>query len=448
MSDSRFPITSAALRAPTQPPVDAGGARVWVCNSGWPRLSALTCGLFMLTMLVACGADPASKSGGEGLSGNDATMADQTTAEVSGDAGATAGDTSVEGDATPSDGGAVDAALDAGAVEDGVTPDTQADIASSDAEGDATQSADAVPQTGCTPACTMDELCVAGTCTTIVKPCGGACKAGEFCDQSGGSGGVCKSSSCALPVSFANVQKVSYMEIAPSDKGCDLTGDNAVNNVFGKLLKVYPAANTELLKSIQDGLFILLFSADAWKTDGSEFVVSGYLGELDSSNPSCSPTAAFTNCKYTVDSDNFNAGGAGTCPAQVKLAPAKVNAGQLDAGGVKGTTMTLTLPVVGGLNVTLSNARILGETTGPSSWKSTKKGRICGVITLVDFKKAIDAVPSDAWKQIGLDKALVEQVLATFLAPDIDQNKDGTNDAISLALLFQSVPGQITQVIP
>ncbi|HAN32440.1 MAG TPA: hypothetical protein DCQ06_12665, partial [Myxococcales bacterium] len=64
-----------------------------------------------------------------------------------------------------------------------------------------------------------------------------------------------------------------------------------------------------------------------------------------------------------------------------------------------------------------------------------------------DFKKAIDAVPAESWKEINLNKDTVQTVLEVFLAPDIDLNADGKPDAISLALDFESVPASITQVI-
>ncbi len=406
--------------------------------------------------LTGCGADGTPTGVGADVSGL-ADAGDDGAVATDTNAGADAG-TSMDADlATDShadvgqlDGAAVDATdskVSDGSAGDGASSDgASSDGASSDGGAADASATDAF--VGCSPACTMTELCTSGVCTKIVKPCGGACASGSYCDVSGGGAGVCMSSSCSLPSAFPDVQKVSYMEIAPSDKGCDLDGDGKVDNVFGKLLKVYPAANTELLKSIQEGLFILLFQADGWKTDGTKFALNGYLGELDSSNASCSPTASFTNCKYTVDADNFGTGGAGICPAQVHLTPAVVTSGELDAGGVVGSTMTIQLPVVGGLDVTLSNARLLGSVNGAGQWKTTKKGRICGVMTLADFNKAIDAVPADAWKQIGLDKALVAQVLATFLAPDIDLNMDGTPDAISMALLFEGVPGEIVKVIP
>ncbi|MCO4762633.1 MAG: hypothetical protein KC502_14065 [Myxococcales bacterium] len=394
----------------------------------WGRPLLLTALVFLA---FACGNEGATNS--TGVAGSDAGFdvtsqvdsAQSDAADAASDAGA--------GDAASTETDAVDASVSS----DALSPDATApsDIGSLDV---------GVNQ-GCAPACSADQMCVSGTCQKIEKPCGGLCKLNEYCD--GGTKGTCKTSACTMPSTFSkDVQKVSYMQIEPSNEGCDLDGDGKVNNVFGKLLKVYPAANTELLKSIQDGLFILLFEADGYKTDGTQFAINGYLGELDDSNPKCSPTAGFSNCKYTVDEDNFGSAASGVCPTQVRVEPATIKSGALDAGGKIGQTMTIKLPVVGGLEITLSSARMLGTTTDTASWQTTKKGRICGVITSQDFKKAIDAVPADAWKEIGLEKSLIEQVLATFLAPDIDLNKDGTMDAISLSLTFEGVPGQITKV--
>ena len=363
------------------------------------------------------------------------------------DAGALEDTTSA--DAAAEDAAGVDATPKGDSAEQDAKSNDDAanDAASSDAsssDGGATVDAGAK---GCTPACSLTQKCEAGKCVDVPQPCGGPCALDAYCDS---ATNTCTPSACSLPTTFSDsVQKVSFLQIATTDQGCDLTGNGASDNVFGKILKVYADANTELLKSVQSGLFILLLEGDGYDTSGKAFKVNGYLGELDPSNSDCPVTASFGDCKYTVDSDNFAGGPAGSvCKPQVQVTPATINSGLLKAGGAIEQTLTLMLPVVGGLPVKISGVSIKGSTSGPTKWSDTKKGKICGVMTTQDFKKAIDAVPEESWKEINLDKSTVQQVLEVFLAPDIDLNADGTPDAISMALDFESVKGSIVKVIP
>ncbi|GEM_PF-2692809 len=298
-------------------------------------------------------------------------------------------------------------------------------------------------QVGCPKGCTLKEKCVDGKCVKLPLPCGGACPSGMYCD-----GTKCMGSGCSYPTKFGpNIQKVSYFQIAQSSQGCDLDGNKKPNNVFGNILKLYPAVNTELKKSIDDGLFVLLLEAPEYKTDGTTFGINGLLGDLDFSNSKCSPTSPFANCKYTVDTDNYAAGPSGTtCPAQVHFDPSTVKKGELQAGGTKGQTITISLPIATGLDVTLTQVTLQGYVKGPTKWTETKPAKLCGVITKDDFDKAIDSVPADSWKQINLTKEQVKTIIAAFVNPDIDINGDGKKDAMSIAMLFESVPGQISKI--
>ncbi|MEY3012835.1 MAG: hypothetical protein RIT45_1570, partial [Pseudomonadota bacterium] len=65
---------------------------------------------------------------------------------------------------------------------------------------------------------------------------------------------------------------------------------------------------------------------------------------------------------------------------------------------------------------------------------------------ITDFDKALASIPADAWAEIGLDEATVKSVVKAFLNPDIDLNKDGVPDAMSVALRFKTVKGHITGV--
>ena len=404
--------------------------------------------LGVATLLLGCGSESGS---GSGSGGGGATT------DVGGsDAG---GDVTGVLDTAASDAIATDVGADTTAGDDADAAQADGSADTADAGGDAVDAADAVPTDDagnplfCGKPCAADEVCEAGVCTKVPVPCGGVCASGLYCDA---AAGTCQSSSCTLPSAFENVQKVSYLQIAESSDGCDLNEDGKPDNVFGKLLKVYPAANTELQKSINDGLFLFLLAAQAWDYPldgqvGKPFAVAAYLADFAPQSSGCSPTSPDADCAYTVDDDNFGAAASGLCPAQALVSPVTIGntsggVGQLTGGGDIGQKMTIVLPVVGGLDFTLSGVRLEATITGPGAWTGSSDGRICGVMTITDFDKALASIPADAWAEIGLDEATVKSVVKAFLNPDIDLNKDGVPDAMSVALRFKTVKGHITGV--
>ncbi len=384
--------------------------------------------------------DVAADSGANGDS--DAAGADDTASTSdtgSGTDTANAVDATSSGDAASADDGATDAVVDATNGSD--APDVAIDTA--DAVYD-----DAGNLLPCGKPCGDDELCQAGLCTKVSKPCGGPCANGLYCDE---AAGTCQPTSCKKPVAFPNVQKVSYMQIAESSDGCDINKDGKPDNVFGKLLKVYPAANTELANSINESLFLFLLDAPAWDTTGKPFMVGAYLAEFAPASSGCSPTSPDANCQYTVDADNFAGSATGVCKTQALIGPVTGSVAGNDVA-ISGQSdpsqkMTIVLPVVGGLDFSMSGVSIEGKVAASDAWTSTFDGRICGVMTVVDFDKALASIPNEAWAQIGLDKDAIKTIIKAFLNPDIDLNGDGVPDALSVALRFKSVKGQIVGVI-
>jgi hypothetical protein len=419
--------------------------------NGWAAL------LGAALALAACGGEEAAGVGATDLGGASAAdgagALDGAAAGV--DAGADAG-ADASADATVGADAAADAdvAADAGAAADAaVDADPGADLGA-EVTDDAVDVAEVIVDDAgnvlnCGVPCAADQLCQDGACVTVPKPCGGPCPLGSFCAA---ASDTCQASACKPPVAFPNVQKISWLQIAESSDGCDLNADGKPDNVFGKLLKVYPAANTELQKSVNEGLFVLLLDAPGWDWGGQPFAVGAYLAELDPSNAGCSPTSPDANCKYTVDADNFAGGAGGLCAPQAQISPVKITAGgaatgTIAGGGALDQQLTIVLPVVGGLDFTMSGVRLDGVVSGAKAWTSTSDGRICGVMTIEDFDKAMASIPADAWAELGLDEATIKAVIKAFLNPDVDLNGDGVPDAMSVALRFKSVLGQIITVL-
>ena len=414
-----------------------------------------------IVALAGCGTDNAGDDGNAAVdvSGADDTSALADAAGVedavddvwAADAADAEADTSVAADDTGAD--------DASAATDGTEPTDAAADASDDAAADASDDASdaladvAVDDAGnplwCGKPCADNELCEAGTCVANKPPCGGPCASGLYCEV---SSGTCQTSVCTLPSSFGPAQKVASLTIAESSDGCDLNGDGKPNNVFGKLLKVYPAANTELQKSINDSLFVLLMDAVGWDFTGKPFSVNIWLADFASSSSGCSPTSPDANCSYTIDDNNFAGGPTGQCKPQavvqpMTIAPGTGDDGLMAGGGDVTKKMTIVLPVVGGLDFTMSAVQIdQANVTAPGGWASTADGRICGVMTVVDFDKALASVPPEGWASINLEPETIKLLVKAFLNPDIDLNKDGVPDAMSVALRFKTVPGTIDGV--
>lgn len=386
----------------------------------------------MLCALVGCGS--ADNDGGDDSDSPDAiSVADGGVSDS-----ATVADTASTDASTAVDSASVDADhVDTGGLGDAAASDSSADASG----GDTTTSE------GCPAKCSAAQVCEGGKCVAVVTPCGGSCSAGTYCDD---STGTCVNSGCKLPTSWAeNTHKLSVFQVAESSQGCDLNGDGKPNNTLGKILKLYPAVNTELAKSIQDGLFNLLLEAPGFDDSGKPFQLNGLLGEVDPTNSACSMTSPWATCKFTVDDDNYKGGPTGTdCASQLVFKPATVKSGELKAGDpTSGNKVIVTLPTVVQLDIALSQVSLHGYPKVDSGkWKETKKAKLCGVITQQDFQKAIDAVPPEAWKQIQLTKEQVTLIINATLQPDIDTNKDGFADAISVAMLLETVPAKISKM--
>jgi hypothetical protein len=278
------------------------------------------------------------------------------------------------------------------------------------------------------------------------KTCDPGCTAAQFCDLTVDPP-KCKDATCALPTTFGpTIQKVSVVKLLATTEGCDLDDDGKVNNVVGKVVSLYKEVNTLLAEQIADGTVSIIFESKEWKTDGTSFAVSGIIGDVDPTNADCDVISDSANCKYTANPSSYNKSAAsGTCPALIGFSDAKVSGGKMTAGG-DDATFALSIPITGiVLDLKISKAQISADVTDGTAWKSSKNGKICGVIAKTDLEAAINALPEDVLAQIG-GKAQALTLINSLLAPDIDLDDDGKKDAISVGIGFESVPGQVTGI--
>lgn len=286
--------------------------------------------------------------------------------------------------------------------------------------------------------CTADQNCVAGAC--VDKPCKDGCKAGEICDtKADGGKGKCLTPKCAMPTKWGpNTAKITKLNIAESDGGCDLNDDAVPDNALGALKDL---AGSQLVDAVKKGSIVILLDAVDYKTDGNPFGLNLLIGDLDASNDKCDPTTA--GCKYTVTPKNYDQTvDAAACPAVVNFPKTSIKTGKMTAGG-KDQVFDLTIPVSGlEIKIKITQAQLKGDTKADDKWTETKNGKVCGVITKENLSQALDAIPEEQLKELG-GKAAVQNILDSLLTADIDTDGDDEADAISVALDFETLPGEV-----
>jgi len=362
------------------------------------------------------------------------------------------------------------------ATNDGGNTDTAGtstdakDAVSGDVVGDATDSSDISKDGTADVTATCKPVCAKGTtCNTKVSPpvcealpCGGLCKASESCkaekcvdacdslckpdEQCDVANKKCVKQICDFPKAWGpNLQKMSKLAIAATDKGCDLDDDGKPNNVLGKIVSLYKEANTKLAETVADGTVVLILEPKGFKADGSKFDINLLIGDVDETNAKCDVTSETANCKYTITKLSYDGltQTPGMCPALVTFKDATIKSTVLAAGGEK-QKFALNIPLAGiNLKLTISQARLNGKVANDKEWVTTKTGQVCGVIGKKDLEAAIDAVPPELLAQIG-DKETVKGLVNSILKPDIDTDDDDKPDAISVALDFETVKAQVT----
>ena len=297
------------------------------------------------------------------------------------------------------------------------------------------------PTKPCDGKCTDKQDCKEGKCVDKWVPCGGPCKADEYCDEAADGGkGKCVKGACELPKQWNLIQKVSKLQIAAAGKGCDLNGDQAIDNAGANIASL---ANSSIADGVKNGTMLMLLEATGIKTDGSKFSLALLAGDKVV-DPKCDVTVA--TCQYELDVATYDLEAkSATCPAKVVFDDAAIQGGKLKAGdGSK--AIDLALPLAGlTLNLTISKASILGDVVGVPGWTSTKNGLVCGAMTKQSLKDAVDALPPEEVAKLG-GKDVVLGLLDSLLKPDIDIDGDNKPDLISLALEFETIPGEIKGV--
>lgn len=327
------------------------------------------------------------------------------------------------------------------------------------AEADGTAASDTSNSTGGSPCdkCADNEICENDKCVPKPPPpCGGKCPDGEVCDLTADGGkGKCIKPTCTLPDKFhAETNKISKIEIPSDDKGaCDLNDDGKPDNALGKALSAFASQiKSGLDDALVSGDLSIILEPSDYKTDGSDFDMNVLIGAIDPSQvgsdgkPTCDTTK--DKCKYQVETTSYDLlfDGKGMCPAVVNFNPSKIDKLTLTAGGPK-QVFLLKFPILNFvLEFAISSATLKGTVDDAKNWKSTKDGHLCGMITKEAIDKAIDQIPEEELQKQGFDKATITALVGGVLKPDIDSDENGTNESVSVHILIETIPAEITGV--
>lgn len=342
---------------------------------------------------------------------------------------------------------------DDAAISDSVNNGDAATTTTDTKGGDADVASDTGPKC---PTCKSGETCDTTTFKCVALPCGGACKATEKCGKDDKCytpcdgkctgtqvcdtttpPGTCKDLTQKWGINDdGKVQKVTSLAIAAAADGCDLNGDGKPDNKLNALASM---AGSALSDSIKKGTVVLLFEPKSYKTDGTAFTFNVLIGDQDPADKTAGVDVTAAGGKYTVQTVSYDTA---TGKPLVVFTDAKITAGALTAAA---TSFYLNLSIQSiNIALTISKPTLSGTVTDSNSWVDTKAGKLCGYITKSDLEGAINALPDDTFKNLGMTKAQVLQLLPSVLAPDLDMDGDGKKESISLALNLETKAGIIT----
>jgi len=314
--------------------------------------------------------------------------------------------------------------------------------------------------------CEGDLPCVDGICECIPdcegKDCGpdgcsdqcGDCLDTEICQD-----GKCnvKSTDCPPedPVFSDVVQKLNFMQIgkgghpgealdvdgdpdtcAPADD-CEGGLNNQLSGLLGQL-EQFVDADAEITTALEEGEIILLSENVDMKTDGSEFTINMYMGDMTVEKDVCDYQAV--KCEYVVKLEALDLV---TCLPYITFANATINDGKLFAGGPD-SIFKFSIPIVEGMifDIEANMATVTGDVVGEGDDMVIENGLIGGAVRKDKLMEAVDLIPEDE-VDLPVSKEMIKNLLNMFVKPDVDTDDDGDPDAASIGVKYATIPGAI-----
>jgi hypothetical protein len=296
----------------------------------------------------------------------------------------------------------------------------------------------------CTPDCDGKDCGIDGCGGTC-----GACEDGFACQDS-----MCVEEGDCSTVTFGDtVQKVVYMEIGKgghAGEALDVDGDadtcapagdceDGLNNQLSGLLgqlEQFVDADAEITNALVEGSIILVVEMKEMMTDGSEFSMNMYIGEV--ADPECDFQTA--NCAYLVKPDSLDPV---TCKPIIAFDNTTITDGKLMAGGPD-NIFKVTIPVSEDLilDVTANMAQVTGDVVGEGDAMIIENGLIGGAVRKDKLMEAVDLIPADA--ELPVSKDMIKNLLDMFITPDVDTDDDGEMDGASIGVKYGTIAGSIS----
>jgi len=273
--------------------------------------------------------------------------------------------------------------------------------------------------------CTIDDVCLGGKCTGK--------KTGD-CDV------------CEVVNTHAN--KVTVLQMGTSGhpgQGLDLDDDpltcapstdcsGGIDNELGILA---PFVNSGLADSVDQGHLTYITEFVDFDKEGAPFSLNFVASYLSDTNPFCD--FQYAECAYVVFQDALDV----DCNAIMAFDNATLDGTKLTAGGTN-YTFGFQASLIGGaiMVISIANAQIEAKvqfTQGGSQIFSVQ-GFLGGAVDKAELLDTIGKLPDDV---LPMDKEIVITMLDTLIVNDLDTDGDGTPDAASVAIRFDTIPANI-----
>ncbi|MCB9739741.1 MAG: hypothetical protein H6747_10775 [Deltaproteobacteria bacterium] len=332
-----------------------------------------------------------------------------------------------------------DAAVDASAS--GLDADA-ADAGDVVEPGDAADTADAEPLP-CPAACAAHETCKGGVCVDRLLPCKGRCLVSsiEYCAFGLAGEATCATSGCKQPGTTGAFNQIARkLVIAPADQGCDLNGDGTSDNAIGSVSDKYPSFNSSLQAAVESGAYAPMFAADSVPTTSADFDFSVLIGHHHGQSEQGCAHDYSTPCTIWIDKASYKGGPTGLlCEPKAPLSGKLFANGELRAEPVDTATVRLHFSFLDGFDVEARIHRVEGTYLQTEHGPQIHGGRVCMSVSAKDVETALNAVAPAEYAKVGLAKEVAIGAFLVIAKPDVDHNKDGFADAISVAVFYETM---------
>jgi len=225
---------------------------------------------------------------------------------------------------------------------------------------------------------------------------------------------------------------------------CEAGIDNALGGILGQI-EQYVNVGEELENALVDGSVVLLIEAVDYVSDGTEFPVYFYLGEVTGTIEECDYQAA--KCNYLVDPQSYDPA---ECVPLISFDNATVTDGFFVAGGPD-AIFSMTIDAQGiPLTITAVQARIEADITeAEGAPVALDNGIIGGAVPKALIMEAVDNLPDDI--ELPVSPELIKGMLDMFIIPDIDAgddygmgDPDGIKESASVGIQIGAIEGAVT----